>query len=108
MLLKDYIKKIYVYRIPKKSFKFIDSIVIYLDNKRVYKVLIRYNERHRSALRKLKIYSIFRFITDAFEEVIDDELISKDNHERLTIIYNIKKDISSVFVGEDYKILANQ
>ena len=43
MLLKDYLKKIYIYHIQKKTYKFIDSIVVYLDNKKVYKVLLRYD-----------------------------------------------------------------
>ena len=103
MLLKDYLKLIYIYYIQKKSFKYVDSIVIYLENKKVYKVLLRYDDKHKKALRKLKINSLFKFVSNPKEEIIEDELIKNDNHERLTIIYNKKKDISNVVIGEDYK-----
>ena len=105
MLLKDYLKMIYIYHIQKKTYKFIDSIVIYLDNKKVYKVLLRYDERHKTALRKLNIRSPYKFISNPKESIIDDDLITNDKHERLTIIYNKKADISNVVVGENYKII---
>ena len=113
MHLKEYLKMIYIYYIQKKSFKYVDSIVIYLENsksstvqkkKKVYKVLLRYDDKHKKALRKLKINSLFKFVSDPKEEIIEDELIKNDNHERLTIIYNKKKDISNVVIGEDYKM----
>lgn len=107
MLLKDYLKKIYIYHIQKKTYKFIDSIVVYLDNKKVYKVLLRYDERHKTALKKLNIKSPFKFVQNPPEIVIEDELIMNDKHERLTIIYNRKDDSSNVVVGEKLKILAN-
>ena len=105
MLLKDYLKMIYIYHIQKKTYKFIDSIVIYLDNKKVYKVLLRYDERHKTALRKLNIKSPYKFVNNPKESIIDDDLITNDKHERLTIIYNKKADISNVVVGENYKII---
>ena len=104
MLLKDYLRMIYIYYIPKKSYKYIDSIVIYLEHKSVYKVLLRYDEKHIKALRKLKINSLYKFISNPKELIIEDELIKNDKHERLTIIYNKKNDISNVVVGEDYKV----
>ena len=107
MLLKEYLKMIYIYYIQKKSFKYVDSIVIYLENKKVYKVLLRYDDKHKKALRKLKINSLFKFVSNPKEEIIEDELIKNDNHERLTIIYNKKKDISNVVIGEDYKMTFN-
>ena len=103
MLLKDYLRMIYIYYIQKKTYKFIDSIVIYLDNKKVYKVLLRYDERHKSALKKLNIKSPYKFVSNPKEVIIDDELIKNDKHDRLTIIYNKKNDISNVVVGENYK-----
>ena len=105
MLLKDYLKMIYIYHIQKKTYKFIDSIVIYLDNKKVYKVLLRYDERHKTALRKLNIKSPYKFVSSPKESIIDDDLITNDKHERLTIIYNKKADISNVVVGENYKMI---
>ena len=107
MLLKDYLKKIYIYHIQKKTYKFIDSIVVYLDNKKVYKVLLRYDERHKTALKKLNIKSPFKFVQNPPEIVIEDKLIMNDKHERLTIIYNRKDDSSNVVVGEKLKICAN-
>lgn len=103
MLLKDYLRMIYIYYIQKKTYKFIDSIVIYLDNKKVYKVLLRYDDRHKSALKKLNIKSPYKFVSNPKEVIIDDELIKNDKHDRLTIIYNKKNDISNVVVGENYK-----
>ena len=99
MLLKEYLKKIYVYHIPKKSYKFLDNIVVYTENKRVYKVLLRY----RCKVPKLKINSEQKFVEHCPEDVLDDELIQNDKHERLTIIYDRKLDMSNVIVGEDYK-----
>ena len=107
MLLSEYLKMIYIHRIQKKIYKFVDSIVIYLEHKKVYKVIIRFDERHKTALRKHKINSNFRFLTNPPEEIIEDDLITNDNHERLTIIYNKKRDVSNVVVGEIYKTLAN-
>ena len=104
MLLKDYLRMIYIYHIQKKTYKFIDSIVIYLDHKKVYKVLLRYDERHKSALRKLNIRSPYKFVSNPQEAIIDDDLIKNDKHDRLTIIYNKKAEISNVVVGENYKI----
>ena len=104
MLLKDYLRMIYIYHIQKKTYKFLDSIVIYLDNKKVYKVLLRYDERHKSALRKLNIKSPYKFVSNPKEVIIDDELIKNDKHDRLTIIYNKKNDISNVVVGENIKM----
>mgnify|MGYP004639190859 FL=1 len=104
MLLKDYLRMIYIYYIQKKTYKFIDSIVIYLDNKKVYKVLLRYDDRHKSALKKLNIKSPYKFVSNPKEVIIDDELIKNDKHDRLTIIYNKKNDISNVVVGENYKM----
>ena len=92
MLLKDYLRMIYVYYIQKKTYKFIDNIVIYLDNKKVYKVLLRYDERHKSALKKLNIKSPYKFVSNPKEVIIDDELIKNDKHDRLTIIYNKKNE----------------
>ena len=103
MLLKDYLRMIYIYYIQKKTYKFIDNIVIYLDNKKVYKVLLRYDDRHKSALKKLNIKSPYKFVSNPKEVIIDDELIKNDKHDRLTIIYNKKNDISNVVVGENYK-----
>ena len=108
MLLKDYLKMIYICHIRKKTYKFIDSIVIYLENKKVYKVLLRYDERHKTALRKLNIKSPYKFISNPKESIIEDDLIANDKHERLTIIYNRKNDISNVVVGENYKITYNE
>ena len=105
MLLKDYLMKIYIYHIQKKTYKFIDSIVIYVDNKKVYKVLLRYDERHKTALKKLHIKSPYKFISNPPDDIIDDDLITNDKHERLTIIYNRKSDLSNVVVGEKLKIL---
>ena len=107
MLLNEYLKMIYIHRIQKRTFNLIDSIVLYLEHKKVYKVLIRYDERHRTALKKLKIDSHFRFLSNPPEEVIEDELIANDKHERLSVIYNRKKNVSNVTVGEDYKMIAN-
>mgnify|MGYP004594243867 FL=1 len=104
MLLKDYLRMIYIYYIQKKTYKFIDSIVIYLENKKVYKVLLRYDDRHKSALKKLNIKSPYKFVSNPKEVIIDDELIKNDKHDRLTIIYNKKNDISNVVVGENYKM----
>ena len=114
MLLREYLRMIYIYHIQKKTYKFLDSIVIYLDsihdtsnnivNKQVYKVLLRYDERHKSALRKLNIRSPYKFVSNPQEAIIDDDLIKNDKHDRLTIIYNKKAEISNVVVGENYKI----
>ena len=51
MLINDYLKLIYIKYIPKKSFKFIDNIAIYIEDKKVYKVLLRYTDRAWKQLR---------------------------------------------------------
>lgn len=106
MLINEYLKLIYIKYIPKKSFKFIDNIVIYTDNKKVYKVLLRYTDRANKQLRKLKIQNRFKFIKDPPTEEITDEIIKNDNHERLTIIFDKNKEKSNIVVGETSKILA--
>ena len=108
MLINDYLKLIYIKHIPKKSFKFLDNITIYIENKKVYKVLLRYTDRSKNQLRKLKIYSSFKFIPNPPEEELTDVIILKDNHERLTIIFDKKREISNVVVGETSKILFNE
>lgn len=107
MLINEYIKMIYLKYIPKKSFKFIDNITIYAENKQVYKVLLRYTDRSPNALRKLKIYNRYKFIHNPPEEVLTDELITNDNHERITIIFDKKAERTNIVVGEIYKTLAN-
>lgn len=107
MLINEYIKKIYLKYIPKKSFKFLDNIVIYTENKQVYKVLLRYTDRSPHQLRKLKIYNRFKFIPNPPEETLTDDLIINDNHERLTIIFDKKAERTNIVVGELYKTLAN-
>lgn len=108
MLINDYLKLIYIKHIQKKSFKYIDNIVIYIENKKVYKVLLRYTDRARKQLRKLKIMRPYKFIINPPEEELTDEIIKKDNHERLTIIFDKKREISNIVVGETYKTLAPQ
>ena len=105
MLINDYLKLIYIKYIPKKSFKFIDNIAIYIEDKKVYKVLLRYTDRAWKQLRKLRITNRYKFIIDPPEEELTDELIKNDNHERLTIIYDKKQGISNIVVGETYKVL---
>ena len=107
MLINDYLKLIYIKHIPKKSFKFLDNIVIYTDNKTVYKVLLRYSERSKNALRKLKINSPYKFVSNPPQEVLTDDIILKDNHERLTIIFDKKTERTNITVGELYKTLSN-
>ena len=106
MLINEYLKKIYIYHIPKKSFKYIDNIAIYIENKKVYKVLLRYTDRARNQLRKLKITNNHKFIHNPPAEVITDDIIKNDNHERLTIIFDKNKGISNIVVGETYKTVA--
>jgi hypothetical protein len=100
MLLTEYINEIYFKLIPKKSFKFLDHVVIYVENRRVYKVLLRYTNRSNKQLRKLKIYNQLKFLTDPPKEILDDELIRNAKHERLMIIYDRKNNISKVYTGE--------
>ena len=106
MLINEYLKLLYIYHIPKKSFKFIDNIAIYLENKKVYKVMLRYTDRAHRQLKKLKINNVHKFITNPPEEEITDDIIKNDNHERLTVIFDKKREISNVIVGETYKVLA--
>ena len=108
MLINEYLKLIYIKYIPKKSFKFIDNIAIYIENKKVYKVLLRYNGDSWKQLRKLKIMNCYKFVNNPPEEELTDELIKNDNHERLTIIFDKKRGISNIVVGEVYKMLPNQ
>ena len=51
--------------------------------------------------------SPYKFIINPPEEELTDEIIKKDNHERLTIIFDKKSEISNIVVGETYKTLAN-
>lgn len=106
MLINEYLKLIYIYHIPKKTFKFIDNISIYTENKKVYKVVLRYTDKSPNQLKKHKITSKFKFIPNPPEEEITDDIIKNDNHERLTIIFDRKREISNVVVGETYKTLA--
>ena len=106
--INEYLKLIYIKYIPKKSFKFIDNIAIYIENKKVYKVLLRYNGDSWKQLRKLKIMNCYKFVDNPPEEELTDELIKNDNHERLTIIFDKKRGISNIVVGEVYKMLPNQ
>ena len=107
MLINDYLKLIYIKHIPKKSFKFLDNIVIYTDNKKVYKVLLRYTDRSKNQLRKLKINNPYKFVINPPEEEITDDIVMNDKHERLTIIFDKKREQTNITVGEIYKILAN-
>ena len=107
MLINDYLKLIYIKHVPKKSFKFLDNIVIYTENKKVYKVLLRYTDRSKNQLRKLKINSPYKFVTNPPEVEITDDIILKDNHERLTIIFDKKREQTQITVGEIYKTLPN-
>ena len=106
MLINEYLKLIYIYHIPKKTFKFLDNIVIYTDNKKVYKVMLRYTDRARKQLTKLKIDSPYKFVKNPPAEELTDDIIQNDKHERLTIIFDKKREVSNVVVGETYKILA--
>ena len=63
MLINEYLKMIYLKYIPKKSFKFIDNIVIYIENKQVYKVLLRC------------VVEIYRQITKSIKEAKDKQSI---------------------------------
>ena len=107
MFINDYLKLIYIKHVPKKSFKFLDNIVIYTENKKVYKVLLRYTDRSKNQLRKLKINSPYKFVINPPEEEITDDIILKDNHERLTIIFDKKREQTQITVGEIYKTLPN-
>ena len=107
MLINDYLKLIYIKHIPKKSFKFLDNIVIYTDNKKVYKVLLRYTDRSKNQLRKLKINNPYKFVINPPEEEITDDIIINDKHERLTIIFDKKREQTQITVGEIYKTLPN-
>ena len=107
MLINDYLKLIYIKHVPKKSFKFLDNIVIYTENKKVYKVLLRYTDRSKNQLRKLKINTPYKFVINPPEVEITDDIILKDNHERLTIIFDKKREQTQITVGEIYKTLPN-
>lgn len=107
MLINDYLKLIYIKHIPKKSFKFLDNIVIYTDNKKVYKVLLRYTDRSKNQLRKLKINNPYKFVINPPEEEITDDIIINDKHERLTIIFDKKREQTNITNGEIYKTLPN-
>ena len=107
MLINDYLKLIYIKHVPKKSFKFLDNIVIYTENKKVYKVLLRYTDRSKNQLRKLKINNPYKFVINPPEVEITDDIILKDNHERLTIIFDKKREQTQITVGEIYKTLPN-
>ena len=106
MLINEYLKRIYIYYIPKKTFKFIDNISIYTENRKVYKVVLRYTDRSPKQLRKLGINNKFKFISNPPEEELTDDIIKNDNHERLTIIFDRKREVSNVVVGETRKMLA--
>lgn len=106
MLINEYLEKIYIKHIPKKTFKFIDNITVYTENRIVYKVLLRYTHRASKQLMKLKIYSPYKFITNPPEDEITDDIIMKAKHERLTIIYDKKTGSCDVRVGENIKMLA--
>ena len=71
MLINEYLKLIYIYHIPKKTFKFIDNISIYTENKKVYKVVLRYTDKSPNQLRKLGISSKFKFISNP-QKVVSD------------------------------------
>lgn len=103
MLINEYLRMVYIKHIPKKTFKYIDNIVIYTENKKVYKVALRYTDKARNQLRKLKIYNKVKFIPNPPEEEITDDIIQKDNHERLTIIFDKNREVSNVVVGETLK-----
>ncbi len=106
MLVNEYLRMIYTKYIPKKSFKFIDNITVYIENKKVYKVLLRYTDTAPKQLRKLKIYGRHKFIPFPPEEEITDEIIQNDKHERLTIIFDRKREVSTIVIGEKYKTVA--
>lgn len=108
MLINDYLRLLYIKHIPKKEFKFIDNIYIYTDNKIVYKVMLRYTDRSWNQLKKLKIYKPFKFINSPPSETLTDEIITKDNHPRHTIIFDKKLGTSNITVGETFKMLAPQ
>ena len=108
MLINEYLRLLYIKHIPKKEFKFIDNIYIYAENKTVYKVMIRYTDRSWKQLKKLKIYNPFKYIKSPPIEMLTDEIITKDNHPRITIIFDKKLGTSNVVVGETFKMLAPQ
>ena len=107
MLINEYLKMIYNRYIPKKTFKLIDNIAIYAENKQVYKVLLRYTNRSPHQLKKLKIKNQFKFIPNPPQETLTDDIVMKDNHERITIIFDRCTERSNIIVGELYKTLAN-
>ena len=107
MFINEYLKMIYIKYIPKKSFKFLDNIAIYIEDKKVYKVLLRYTDRSPNQLKKLKINNRFKFISNPPEEELIDDIIKNDNHKRLTIIFDKKTERSNIIVGESSKTLAN-
>ena len=108
MLINEYLRMLYIKHIPKKVFKFIDNIAIYTENRKVYKVILRYTHRSCNQLRKLKIYTPFKYINNPPVEEITDDIILKDNHPRLTIIFDKKSGTSNITVGELFKTMAPQ
>jgi hypothetical protein len=106
MLINEYLRKIYINHIPKKTFKFIDNITVYTENRIVYKVLLRYTHRARKQLLKLKIYSPYKFITNPPNDEITDDIVINAKPERLTIIYDKNNEKTNVCVGESIKMLA--
>ena len=107
MLINEYLKMIYIKYIHKRSFKLIDNIAIYAENKKVYKVLVKYTDRAPHALRKLKINNRYKFIPNPPEEILTDDIVMNDNHERITIIFDRRTERSNIVSGELYKTLAN-
>lgn len=103
MLINEYLKYIYIYHVPKKSIKYLDNIAIYVENKVVYKVVLRYSDKVWKQLRKLKL-SKFKFIYPPPEEITDD-IVKNDKHERLTIIFDKKREVSNIVVGERMKTI---
>lgn len=105
MKLDDYIRNLLKTEIGKKTFIYMDDIVIYLENSIVYKVAFRFNDNMMKGLKKLKIYSVWYFVENPPKERIDDDLIKNSNEERLTIDYNKLLRKHTVFKGEDIKMV---
>ena len=105
MKLDDYIRNLLRTEIGKKTFIYMDDIVIYLENSIVYKVAFRFNDNMMKGLKKLKIYSVWYFVENPPKERIDDELIKKSTEERLTIDYNKLLHKHTIFKGEDKKMI---
>lgn len=107
MLINDYLRTVYIKCIPKKTFKFIDNIAIYTENRIVYKVLLRYTHRARKQLMKLKIYSPYKFLTNFPQAELTDDVVINAKHERLTIIFDKNRETTNIFIGENYKMLSS-